>query len=58
MDAANFAGQETPGEDPTLNADWAEDFVSGFQSLGGDASGGASGASGGMDFQSWCARRV
>ena len=23
--------QETPGEDPTLNADWAEHFVGGFQ---------------------------
>ena len=25
------AGQETPGEDPTVNANWAEDFVGGFQ---------------------------
>lgn len=24
-------GQETPGEDPTINADYAEDFVSNFQ---------------------------
>ena len=24
-------GQETPGEDPTLNSDYAEQFVSGFQ---------------------------
>ena len=31
------AGQETPGEDPTVNANWAEDFVGGFQRLADDA---------------------
>eukprot|EP00750_Incisomonas_marina_P009641 INCI16063.1.p1 GENE.INCI16063.1~~INCI16063.1.p1 ORF type:complete len:718 (-),score=90.54 INCI16063.1:456-2609(-) len=32
-------GQETPGEDPVLNADWAEDFVGGFQDPGFDGPG-------------------
>ena len=47
-------GQETPGEDPTLNADWAEHFVAGFQQGAPHKGSGGSGSTAYLQASACC----